>query len=470
MVINGGTLTPYQYLHLTNLTLTDGATVAYQGADTDGMRLNFSNRNGTITSSGTTSIASRILNSSTLTFDVDSGTLALSKEVNTTAGNSVVKTGAGSLTTSNWLNTNVTIQEGDITLTGGFGDGKRFNGTVTVEAGAKLICAAHDSLGYGGSTTNIYLNGGTLENSVGNETLNNTNIYFKGGTVTSTVAGATLDILNDGVNFYSQAKADATAANPTINVVDSSINLRSNGPFEIDTEANSVLQIPQAIVQGSGAGAITKSGAGTLTLTGANTYRGATTVTGGTLIAGSATALGNTSSLTVAQGATFVPYDGNTSVTRYSSAGTQDATLAVNWEDPDNFLSITNALSTGGDLTLADSFAFKITSTPGLESIFPDWEVVSNYLKDKDVSLLELTSDLTTDPEAVRNTISVDTYQPLFDSASGAFLYALWNPDGGAAGKGSYDLQVGVPEPSTWALLVLGAFGIMGLRRRKRQF
>lgn len=69
VIINGGTLTPYQYLHMTNVTL-NGGTINNQNGTTDSMGLDFSNRNGTITSTGESAIKSIMNNDSTLTIDV----------------------------------------------------------------------------------------------------------------------------------------------------------------------------------------------------------------------------------------------------------------------------------------------------------------------------------------------------------------------------------------------------------------
>ncbi len=223
------------------------------------------------------------------------------------------------------------------------------------------------------------------------------------------------------------------------------------------------------IENSAGVVSLEKIGAGTLTLSGTNTYTGSTTVTAGKLIAGSASALSKTSSLTIAKGAVFEPFSsGMVLPGDYNSNGEQVVVLTVDLNDSSNLLSVDNAVTVNGNSVLGESFSFDITKTSGMETgYFPDWEVVSKYLKGNGVSLLELTSALA-EGNTMRDTISVDTYRELFDPASDAFFYAQWNPTGGEAGVGAYNLQVGVPEPSTWALLILGAFGIFGLRRRKR--
>lgn len=224
------------------------------------------------------------------------------------------------------------------------------------------------------------------------------------------------------------------------------------------------------IENSAGVVSLEKIGAGTLTLSGTNTYTGPTTVTAGTLIAPSASALGGaSSSLTIAKGAVFEPFSsGMVLPGDYTSNGEQVVALTVDLNDFSNLLMIDNAVTVNGNSVLGESFSFDITKTSGMENgYFPDWEVVSKFLKENGVSLLELSSALA-EGTTMRDTISVDTYRELFDPASDAFFYAQWNPTGGEAGVGAYNLQVGVPEPSTWALLILGAFGIFGLYRRKR--
>lgn len=265
VIINGGSLTPNEYLHMKSLEINSG-TVNSNGSTGDG--LDFYDRNGTITSTGASSIASAITNSSTLTINVTNGELTLS-------GSSI----------NNKTETSKTIiQQGTVKLTGTFTSGKRFIGTITIAETATLDCAYHDSLGYDSDTTkiNIY---GLMDNSVQNETLNNTELHMYGGTAQSS-SGGTFDILNSGVKFYSYPK-DELQTTTTVSTISSDLRLRHGNTLAIDTAANSHLKLTGEIT-GLYSGtentcSITKLGAGTLTLSGANTYKGETIVNVGVL-------------------------------------------------------------------------------------------------------------------------------------------------------------------------------------------
>ena len=367
VIINGGSLTPNQYLHMKSLEINSG-TVNSHGTSGDG--LDFSNRNGTITSTGASSIASAIKNSSTLTIDVedseltvsgvltgsgsiskngdgtlklsgtntfsggitvnagkllitgastgtgtttnnnaliefaiDSGTVSITNTVdNLTNGGKTIKTGAGTLSTNNWISGQVEVQEGTLKLTNGFGSGKRFNGTITIAQGALLDCAAKDTLGYGSANTvmKIY---GTMNSSVDNETLNNTELHMYGGTAKAT-SGSTFDILNApnetniGVKFYSYALTGATAEAPTVSTISPTLLLRHNGTLPIDTAANSQLNLTGEITGWYNNTtqyncSITKLGVGTLEISANNPkYNGTTTISAGTLKLSGAGTLG----------------------------------------------------------------------------------------------------------------------------------------------------------------------------------
>ncbi len=217
-----------------------------------------------------------------------------------------VKSGAGKLTTSTWINNNVDLQEGSLEITGNMGNGKRFNGQITIAEGATLLCATHDSLGYGSSTTKMYIYG-TMDNNTGNETLNNTELHMYGGTASSS-GGGTYDVLNEGVKFFSYALDGATAANPTVSTISGPIRLRTDGTFEITTAENSQLNLTGVISRYSGNCTIKKLGEGTLYINNTNTFSNPFTIAEGLVIVNSpnkSTGSFGTGVVTIESGATL---------------------------------------------------------------------------------------------------------------------------------------------------------------------
>jgi autotransporter-associated beta strand protein len=174
-------------------------------------------------------------------------------------------------------------------------DGKNGNGTLTINAGGLVNCAAPGAFpneriylaGYGGNGV-INLSGGTLATArdicLGGS---GGTVAFNGGTLLA-APGYTVNsgILTSGVTVYLQAGGG------TIN---------SNG-FNITASAN---------LLNSGGGGLTKVGVGTLTLSGNNTFTGGATISDGTLLAsngnslGSGTATLNGGTLAVASGITL---------------------------------------------------------------------------------------------------------------------------------------------------------------------
>ena len=59
-------------------------------------------------------------------------------------------------------------------------------------------------------------------------------------------------VLNTGVKFYSYALDGSTPDNPTVSTISSQINLRTTGTLDIDTAANSQLDLTGVIYTGSG--------------------------------------------------------------------------------------------------------------------------------------------------------------------------------------------------------------------------
>lgn len=125
------------------------------------------------------------------------------------------------------------------------------DGLMKTDAGTLVLGGANT---YGGGT---WINGGTLAGT--------TSTAFGTGDITM-AEGTTLGLWGDGTTV---ANRIVVAGDPTIDVADGSTNTLSG-----------------AIVDGTSAGDIVKTGNGTLRMTGTNTYTGGTTVSAGTMIIG----------------------------------------------------------------------------------------------------------------------------------------------------------------------------------------
>jgi len=102
----------------------------------------------------------------------------------------------------------------------------------------------------------------------------------------------------------------------------------------------------------AGSGTLTKTTAGTVTLTGVNTYAGGTFINGGNLAINSASALGALSASTTINGGTLELLGGNTVVTnRTFSLGDPNATFQVDAGSTLNITSVITNAATPGSLT-----------------------------------------------------------------------------------------------------------------------
>ena len=284
-------------------------------------------------------------------------TMSIGYTISNNGSAKTVKSGAGTLTTSNWINNNVDLQEGTLQITGGFGNGKRFNGQITIAQGATLLCATHDSLGYGSSTTKMYIYG-TMDNTAGNETLNNTELHMYGGTAKSS-SGGTYDILNTGVKFYSYALDGATAANPTVSTISAPIRLRTDGSFDITTAANSQLNLTGVISWNSGNCTVTKLGEGTLYITATNSFTNPFTIKEGLVITNSPNAqVGSfgTGVVTIESGATMETHAHNP-----FGWGSPNDLIIRGTLIPSTYTHITNVTLEGG--VIEEEYAFNSGAT-----------------------------------------------------------------------------------------------------------
>ena len=407
----------------------------------------------------------------------------------------VIKTGDKTLTLTGSIGCDggTTVSSGTLGLSNGFGGDKRFTGDVTIADGATLLCAAHDSLGFGGNTTVLKIYG-TMDNSNGNETLNNTELHLYGGTASSS-SGGTFDVLNTGVKFNSYALDGATPENPTVSTISSQINLRTTGTLDINTAANSQLDMTGVIYVGSGSCALKKLGDGVLTVTANNTYDSGTIVEAGKLVVSGAGTIG-TGPATVADGATleFIVDDGAVKQTGAISGAatvvkTGNGTLRINNEGADESLEFGNILvqagradvkglyngtinvsgpavfspgNSVGTLT-TDVFTLGSGATLLMEQDASGMDTpIANTFNIADDAIIEYvftslqpgaTLTLFNDPNGLEGQYADVDYWASFLTPEDAYI---WNfTTDGYSIFASVDANA-VPEPSTWALLALG--------------
>ena len=212
----------------------------------------------------------------------------------------------------------------------------------------------------------------------------------------------------------------------------------------------------------SGTGGLTQAGAGTITITGENTYSGGTTISAGTLLANNTagSALGSSSvtvqsggtlsgngsifgSTTIASGGTLAPGSGGTGALGFRN----DLTL-LEGSTTTFLINSTNLFSSikliGSTVTYGGNLVFNITSyTPAAGDAFKLFNMTGGAVAMNDFS-------------------SVTAGSLIFSGASG-----IWTVSSGGLtyqftdSTGQLTVTDAVPEPSTYALFVLGALALI---------
>ncbi|MCR5164211.1 MAG: autotransporter-associated beta strand repeat-containing protein [Thermoguttaceae bacterium] len=419
---------------------------ATSGTSTDSIgKLNVAS--GTITRDTTAAIGTNLslAEGSDFKWTVNSATTFAQ---NFSGAGTLEKYGTGTLTLTKTGSTGVLeIHEGEVKLTTQSSNGF-FNGAkVYIYDGATLNCAIKDSLGYNTPACDIYVYGGTLLNSNQNETLGYQRVHLKNGTMKSMASD--FDLLTTSLKIISEAETGATAENPTVSYITAPLKFRSNlgtaGGCTFETQANTRLEISGALTQDA-AESFTKTGAGTLAfLSETSAYSGKVFVNEGTFEFKDSS-LADTADMIVANGATIKPIDAQTIGTVTLNGTTALVFKATGADLLTNKLTVTNG-------TIASTADFRLIN---------DGEEPLNVLA---MDGLELFTATALD-EPAPQTLGVSFDPAIFEEIGINYsLTAVWQPNRGEGG--SYVLQVALPEPASWMLLLFSlTVGFFLLRGR----
>jgi autotransporter-associated beta strand protein len=358
----------------------------------------------------------------------------------------------------------------------------RGNGTVYLESGS-ILNNAQVILGENsGAVANFHLDGGLVQATalaINGTGVYASNMYYNGGTLQATADST--NFVNAGVMQYVQAKGA---------VIDSNTHA-----ITINTAFTEDYLTP------SPGGGLTKIGAGTLTLGGWNSYTGYTTVTNGILqaaITGSLPNYGIAGNVKVSTGATIAVNAGGVSDWLASEVNTLDTNAAYSGGSYIGF-DTTNATPS---FTYSYAVANPLSGTKGLKKLGTNTLVLDatntysgNTVINNGTLELASTGQIATasaistaattaifqvdGTHTVGNISGVGTTNLLAGSSLtatsvvqgtvtlgiGARLTIAPIPGGPTAGAGSLSA---VPEPSTWAMLMLAAMGLGMYWRRSR--
>lgn len=377
--------------------------------------INISKNDANELGTGTLNLGSSLLIRNSSTVNLSSGTID---------GNQTVRTGFGGMGTFNMTGGNANLNQfvlgdwtsatpvlsvsgGTMNLSGSLLIGYHSNATATISNEAVVNAAGGIKLGEAntGFTSTLNLNGGTVN-------VSSSGITAGEGTYALNLNGSTLGTY-DGQSWASSLNA-VLGATPTTFAPSDNASITWSGTL-------------------SGNGGLNVSGNGLVVLEGTQTYSGATNVfSGATLDLNSAT-LAN-SDIAVQTGGTIL---GMGSVKSLNLTG---GTLEV---DLDNWLANPDyePIIVAGDLTFDETAAI-VFSTENLMGLIG---TRINFLVNDATALPDLAA----------------IYD--FSQAGGAYYWS-YGLDGS-----NFWVQINnsaVPEPSSWALIILGFFGLFYLKSR----
>jgi len=390
--------------------------------------------NGTTTTNGTRLSGLITTGSHTL---VIQGSGCLELQGNSTLGSSVTinnslvaitNTGAGATVTLGGTNGFDTLQIPNGRLIGStfgnFGSASSFGDGGTSTAITLGASSTNGTFEYSGTSTSSNRTFSRVAN--GNATAGNNN-----GVIDVSTAGQTLTLT--GNNSLS------------------SVTSTTAGGWSLGGNGSLIVSAGILNNTNNGTTAVNKFGTGSVTLSGNNTYRGPTTITAGTLIINGSTTTNST--VSVSSGAAL----GGSGTINGSVSIKSGATLIP---------STASTFTLGSTLTLENGSTIALTL--GSNSSKIAFTTLSDNLLGSGNATLNLTQGSGFNYDATytifQNTLTTGF---VFSSITG-YDSANWTANFGLASDNYQLTFTAVPEPSTWAILALGALTLFVARFRKK--
>ena len=325
------------------------------------------------------------------------------------------------------------------------------SGGMTLEAHGGYSCSMTVEQGgvftYSGSTP-IAINGAQANSGSATLTIAGTFETSAGFQMTNTTTGTGKVTLNGGTI---QANADianlivpGTAANntPILTIAAAGGTINTNG-HDVTINSSAVHELF------TGSGSLNKTGTGTLYISGKNSFTGSITISAGTL-AFSNGALEGASSVVIESDSILLDNGLNEALKSLTLNGSQQTMIL-----PDG-AGYKNEYPTIETVTLTDTTAFLLDSNGVTfnSNVFTDTPIIlmssSNPITNYELAAIDTSKLLTTGAQLL---FSLNTY-----SLDGMYFLA-------AVAQGPEPTTV--PEPSTWALLLLASAGLFWLRRKQ---
>lgn len=409
-----GTLIPSNFTHVKNITLENGVIESEYGYNNSGSGLDFSTRTATLSSSGTSKIKSRINidNTAKITVDVASdSTLSIEGVIKGAGGYTKSGDGTLELTADNTYTGTTTISAGTIKLTG---NGDLGDGSVVNNGNLEFAYTTEKSF------SNVISGSGTVTKS-GDETLTLSGANTYSGT--TTVSAGVLELTDAAV----------VANGPT--------TVAQNATLEYNVASGSKLLEVDNSNKISGAGNVVKTGDGILQIKAAE---GAVDV----------------HSLVISSGRLDMKsyFKGALEIGEELDEGYTTATFS-----PGNSVG---ALTVEGDFTLNEGSTLLLE----FNSKESDSLLVTGTTTFAEGSIISLQLEEGASPAPNQQvTFQIPDGIDTFTNATLVYPSYLVGME--------YDRETGIisamvdanaiPEPSTWALLILGVAGLMYWRKRK---